>query len=76
MPCKHLFYYNYTPVTNSWSVASCLFKGIPYVPNMQELESYCMAGRHEQCPAFSQSLPPLDKYLWPDLEVIALAQSR
>ncbi len=75
MPCKYLSCY--TPASNTWSVASCSFNGTPYVPSVLELENYCKAGRHEQCPVFFQSLPPLhDKYLWPELEVVALARCR
>ncbi len=75
MPCQYLSCYS--PANNTWSVASCSFKGTPYVPSVQELENYCKAGRHEQCPVLFQSLLPLhDKYLWPELEVVALAQCR
>ena len=75
MPCKHLSCYS--PASSSWSVASCSFKGTPYVPSMQELENYCTTGSHEQCPVIFQSLPPLhDECFWPELEVIALAQRR
>lgn len=75
MHCQYLSCY--TPVNSSWSVASCLFNGTPFVPSGQELENYCKAGRHTQCPAFFQSLPPLhDKYLWPESEFIVEALSR
>jgi hypothetical protein len=75
MHCQYLSCY--TPTDNTWSVSSCSFKGAPYVPSAQELESYCKAGRDQQCPAFVQSLPPLpNKYLWPELEFIALALVR
>ena len=72
MHCQYLSCY--TPANNAWSVASCSFKGTPYIPSVQELEKYCKASRDQQCPAFVQSLPPLpDKHLWPELECRALA---
>jgi hypothetical protein len=75
MPCKYLSCY--TPVNNTWSVAGCSFNGTPYVPSMHELESYCKTGRREQCPVFSQSLPPLhDKCFWPALDGVTLARCR
>ncbi len=75
MHCQHLSCY--TPANNTWSVASCSFQGIPYVPSAQELENYCKAGRHQHCPLFFQSLPPLhDQCTWPELEVVALARCR
>jgi len=75
MLCKYLSCY--THVNKSWSVARCSFHETLYVPSMQELDNYCEAGRHEQCPIFFHSLPPLhDKYLWPELELVALAQCR
>jgi hypothetical protein len=75
MPCKYLSCY--TPVSNTWSVASCSFNETPYVPSVLELENYCKAGRNEQCPVFFQSLPLLHgKSWWPELEVVALARCR
>lgn len=75
MHCQYLSCY--TPANNTWSVASCSLHGAPYVPSVRELEIYCKIGRHEQCPVFFRSLPPLyDQYVWPELEVIALAQCR
>lgn len=75
MRCQHLSCY--TSVNKSWSVASCSFKRTPYVPSVQELESYCTTERYHHCPLFSQSLHPLDdKCFWPELEVMALAQCR
>jgi hypothetical protein len=73
MSCQYLSCY--IPADNSWSVASCLLNGIPYIPSVQELENYCKPGRHQQCPAFFQSsLPFYDKCFWPELEAVALAQ--
>lgn len=75
MHCQYLSCY--IPADKTWSVASCSLNGAPYVPSVQELEIYCKKGRHEQCPVFFRSFPPLnDKYAWPELEVIALAQCR
>lgn len=67
----------YTSLNNSWSVASCLFHGTPYVPSAQELESYCKTDRHQQCPVFFQSRSSSEEsYPWPELELVALAQCR
>ncbi len=75
MHCQYLSCY--TPANNTWSVASCSFKGAPYIPSVQELEKYCKVSREQQCPAFVQSLPPLhDECFSPELEIIALAQCR
>ncbi|MFH2122120.1 MAG: hypothetical protein ABIJ50_01350 [Pseudomonadota bacterium] len=75
MHCQYLSYYS--PANNTWSVASCSFKRTPYIPSVQELEKYCKASRDQQCPAFAQSLPPLqDQCFSPELAVIALAQCR
>lgn len=67
----------YTSLNNNWSVASCLFNGTPYVPSVQELESYCKTGGQQQCPVCFQSRPfPEESSPWPELEVAALAQCR
>lgn len=66
MHCQYLSCY--TPANNTWSVASCSFNRVPYIPAVQELANYCKIGRLEQCPVFSQSLLPLyDTHLWPEL---------
>lgn len=75
MSCQYLSCY--TPFNKSWSVASCSLNGMPYVPSVQELENYCKAGRHQQCPLFFQSLSPLyDEGLWPEFKAGELAQCR
>ncbi len=72
MHCQYLSCY--TSANNSWSVASCSFKGTPYVPSMQELEKFCKASRDQHCPAFVKSFPPLHNECFrPEQEIVALA---
>jgi hypothetical protein len=75
---RHCTYLScYASINASWSVASCLFNGSPYVPSVQELESYCKTGRQQQCPVFSQSHSSFEEAcFWPELEIVALAQCR
>ncbi|MGV1098382.1 hypothetical protein ACUUL3_03100 [Thiovibrio sp. JS02] len=65
MSCKHL--YLYSPAGKQWSVASCSCKSTPYVPSMQELDSYCRTARYALCPFFLLSLAGVPQPLRPSV---------